>query len=170
MKNVFRHVRFYDSPVGKIAMLSDGNSLTGLYIKNQSGYDAVENEQNAISPLLPIFTNTKQWLDEYFSGNEPDFMPQIAFYGTEFQHSVWERLRKIPYGETVTYGELAAEIAEKRGIKRMSAQAVGGAVGKNPISIIIPCHRVIGANGTLTGYNGGIEIKEKLLEIEHKHR
>ncbi len=170
MKNISRYVHFYDSPVGKIAMLSDGNSLTGLYIKNQSGYDAVKNKQNAIPPLLPIFTNTEQWLDEYFSENEPDFMPQIAFYGTQFQHSVWERLRKIPYGATVTYGELAAEIASKRGIKRMSAQAVGGAVGKNPISIIIPCHRVIGANGSLTGYNGGIEIKEKLLEIERKHR
>ena len=166
MKNTACFIRFYDSPVGRIALPSDGDSLTGLYIKNQTGYPGAESSINVSPVLLTVFKTAERWLDDYFSGIEPKTAPPISVSGTEFQKTVWDRLKLIPYGQTVTYGELAAEIAEKRGMKRMSAQAVGNAVGKNPVSIIVPCHRVIGSDGSLTGYNGGLEIKEKLLTVE----
>lgn len=108
----------------------------------------------------------RKWLDIYFSGKEPDFMPPVHMIGSPFRLSVWELLRQIPYGETVTYGELAKMVAEKRGLSRMSAQAVGGAVGHNEISIIVPCHRVVGSDGSLTGYAGGVDRKERLLTLE----
>lgn len=115
---------------------------------------------------LPVFEEAKRWLDIYFSGKNPDFQVPLHFTGTDFQNEVWEILYAIPYGQTTTYGEIAAQLAKKRGLPRMSAQAVGGAVGHNEISIIVPCHRVVGASGSLTGYAGGIEKKIELLRLE----
>ena len=108
-----------------------------------------------------------RWLDAYFSGREPDFLPPLHPHGTAFQRAVWDILRSIPYGQTMTYGEIARRLAAQQGLSHMSAQAVGGAVGHNPISLIVPCHRVVGANGSLTGYAGGVERKLRLLQIEH---
>ena len=116
---------------------------------------------------LPVFNDVRRWLDIYFSGKEPDFTPDYRIDGmTPFRRDVFEILLKIPFGKTVTYGEIAAEIAKKRNIAKMSAQAVGGAVGWNPVCIIVPCHRVIGADGSLTGYGGGITNKIALLKLE----
>lgn len=119
---------------------------------------------------LPLYgqqlREVRRWLDIYFSGHEPDFMPPIHMIGSDFQLTVWELLTQIPYGETTTYGELAKRVAQKRGLPCMSAQAVGGAVGHNEISIIVPCHRVVGTGGSLTGYAGGVDRKQKLLTLE----
>ncbi len=115
---------------------------------------------------LPIFDLVRHWLDIYFSGKAPDFTPPIKLEATPFRKSVWEIMLTIPYGKTMTYGEIAGKIAEQYGLNKMSAQAVGGAVGHNPVSIIIPCHRVVGTNGSLTGYAGGIDKKLQLLKIE----
>ena len=114
----------------------------------------------------PILAETKRWLDIYFTGREPGFLPPLHPIGSAFRQSVWELLLRIPYGQTTTYGEIAQELAAKRGLARISAQAVGGAVGHNEISILIPCHRVVGMSGSLTGYAGGISKKAKLLELE----
>ena len=115
---------------------------------------------------LPVFTLAKSWLAIYFAGRCPNFSPEITFKGTAFQERVWNELQKIPYGQTTTYGEIAKRLAAEQGQRHMSAQAVGRAVGHNPIAIIIPCHRVIGSGGKLTGYSGGLERKEKLLLLE----
>ena len=119
---------------------------------------------------MPVFEETKRWLDVYFSGKEPDFTPAIVLKTSGFRRRVWEILRTIPYGQTITYGDIARVIAREKGLKTMSAQAVGGAVGHNPISLIIPCHRVVGANGSLTGYAGGMDRKEWLLRMEQNNR
>ena len=116
--------------------------------------------------LLPVFKETILWLNIYFNGKEPDFMPRLKLDGTAFRIEIWQILQQIPYATTLTYGDIAKKIAIKRGIEDMSAQAVGGAVGHNPISIIIPCHRLLGSNGSLTGYAGGIDKKIALLELE----
>ena len=159
----------YDSPLGGMIMVSDGTALTALAFQGQKYYEkAVPSE--AQDARLPIFDRTRQWLDIYFSGQEPAFTPTISAKGTLFQEEVWEILKKIPYGQVVSYGEIAAAIAKSRGLNRMSAQAVGGAVGHNPISIIIPCHRVVGTNGHLTGYAGGLDKKEKLLKMEKERK
>ena len=154
----------YASPLGGMTLVSDGTALVGLYFDGQKyaaeGLDAKRTQKN-----LPIFEEARRWLDVYFSGRKPDFMPVLAPHGTAFQQSVWEILRTIPYGQTVTYGAIARRIEQNTG-RRMSAQAVGGAVGRNPISILIPCHRVVGTNGSLTGYAGGIDKKERLLQWE----
>ena len=154
----------YDSPLGGMTLVSDGTALVGLYFDGQKyaaeGLDATRTQKN-----LPIFEEARRWLDVYFSGRKPDFTPPTAPAGTAFQQSVWEILRTIPYGQTVTYGAIARRIEQNTGC-RMSAQAVGGAVGRNPISILIPCHRVVGTNGSLTGYAGGIDKKERLLRWE----
>lgn len=154
----------YASPLGGMTLVSDGTALVGLYFDGQKyaaeGLDATHTQKN-----LPIFKEVRRWLDVYFSGRKPDFTPPIAPAGTAFQQSVWEILRTIPYGETTTYGAIARRIEQNTGC-RMSAQAVGGAVGRNPISILIPCHRVIGADGSLTGYAGGLDKKESLLRWE----
>ena len=155
----------YDSPLGRILLASDGAALTGLWFEGQKYYAAAlagQHEEKA----LPVFGQAKNWLDIYFGGKEPDFTPPLAPAGSEFRREVWELLRSIPYGKTVTYAEFASMIAERRGLAHMSAQAVGGAVGHNPISIIIPCHRVVGSSGSLTGYAGGIDRKIKLLSLE----
>ena len=140
------------SPIGMLSLVSDGKSLTAL--------DFGEPKESLNHQNLPIFKETRHWLDFYFSGKKPDFTPQLNPKGTPFQQKVWQELLKIPYGETTTYGAIA------KNIHCRSAQAVCQAIHCNPIAIIIPCHRVIGADGSLTGYASGLDIKEKLLKIE----
>lgn len=155
----------YDSPLGKIYMRSDGKYLTGLWF--ESSRDARKHKYNYEEKELPIFEQTTKWLDIYFSGKNPDFIPEYKIENvTPFRQQVIDIMNKIPYGKTITYNDIAKEIAKNQGIEKMSAQAVGGAVGWNPICIIIPCHRVVGTNGSLTGYGGGIKNKIGLLEIE----
>lgn len=158
----------YDSQLGGITMASDGVALTGLWFDGQKyfGGKILEKDVSYEEKDLPVFRETVRWLDLYFDGKQPDFLPEMRLEGTEFRREVWEILLKIPYGKTMTYGEIGAEIARKRGIAKMSAQAVGGAVGHNPISILIPCHRVLGADGSLTGYAGGVKRKFCLLALE----
>lgn len=146
-------------------MGSDSRSLIGLWFESQN---IIKKNFDTQQKDLPIFDDTKDWLDLYFSGKKPNFTPTIRLQGTEFRLLVWEILKQIPYGETTTYGEIAKEIAKLRGLQQISAQAVGCAVGHNPVSIIIPCHRVIGKNGDLTGYAGGLEIKQFLLNCEKR--
>lgn len=155
----------YNSPIGRLTMASDGENLIGLWIDGQK-YFSEDVVKCAAEKSLPIFGSTEKWLDEYFAGEIPDFTPPIAFGEfSDFRKRVWKILLEIPYGKTATYGEIAKRI-EAETNKRVSAQAVGGAVGHNPISIIVPCHRVIGFNGNLTGYAGGLDKKVKLLRIE----
>lgn len=156
----------YESPIGNLIIISDRKSITWLGVSGQKYAENVL-EGSVLEPSLPVFADTQRWLDIYFSGVEPTFVLPLAPAGTHFRQAVWDILCKIPYGEVITYGDIAKQIAEKQGKANMSAQAVGGAVGHNPISIIIPCHRVVGAGGNLTGFASGIETKIKLLEIEH---
>ena len=155
----------YESQLGGILLAADEIGLTGVWFDGQK-YFARELPAERTEMEMPILTETKRWLDVYFSGTEPDFLPPLHPIGSTFRQEVWKLLLQIPYGKTVTYGELARQLAERRGFPRMSAQAVGGAVGHNRISILIPCHRVVGTNGSLTGYAGGIDKKVKLLELE----
>ena len=158
-------IQHYDSPLGGILLAADEIGLTGLWFDGQKYFArGLSSEQEERE--LPVLFEAKRWLDIYFTGKEPDFLPPLHSIGSAFRRSVWEILLQIPYGRTTTYGEIARLLSEKRGLTRMSAQAVGGAVGHNEISIIIPCHRVVGADGSLTGYAGGIGKKEKLLELE----
>ena len=146
-------------------MASDGDALIGLWFDGQKYFaDVLDDEYE--ERKLPVFDETKRWLDTYFDGKEPEHTPPLRLKTSEFRREVWEIMLTIPYGATMTYGEIAKKIAEKRGMSTMSAQAVGGAVGHNAISIIIPCHRVIGSDGSLTGYAGGIERKLALLKLE----
>ena len=156
----------YPSPLGNILLAADEVGLTGLWFEGQK-YFANTLPKETIPQEIPVLTQAKKWLDIYFSGKEPEFTPPLNPEGTEFRHNVWQILLQIPYGQTITYGEIARKMAEMKNVSRMSAQAVGGAVGHNEISIIIPCHRVIGTNGSLTGYAGGIDKKLSLLELEH---
>lgn len=159
------YIQHYASPLGGILLAANDIGLTGLWFDGQKYYaDNLPAEH--IERETPILTDAKRWLDVYFTGNEPDFKPPLHPVGSAFRLAVWELLLQIPYGQTVTYGELARQLAEKQGAEHMSAQAVGGAVGHNPISLIIPCHRVVGTHGSLTGYAGGIDRKTKLLELE----
>lgn len=157
----------YKSPVGEIMLASNGESLIGLWIKGQK-YFAANMPYNTIeNNNLDIFIKTGCWLDKYFNGEKPEIKELfLAPIGSSFRQSVWKILCDIPYGQTITYGEIAKRMAKENGSKSMSAQAVGGAVGHNPISIIIPCHRVVGSSGSLTGFSGGIDKKMKLLEHE----
>lgn len=160
-----QYIYKYQSPIGWITIASDGDCLTGLWFDGQK-YFAATLSAEYDEKLLPIFEQTKVWLDCYFCGKNPDFTPALSLNGTPFRLVVWEILRKIPYGEVITYKDIADEIACQKGIQTMSSQAVGGAVGHNPISIIIPCHRIVGCNGSLTGYAGGITKKIDLLKLE----
>lgn len=160
-----QYISHYQSPMGDILLAADETGLTGLWFEGQK-YFALYLDQEHTERELPVFDQAKKWLDIYFTGREPDFKVPLHFIGTEFQNQVWELLYAIPYGQTTTYGEIAKQLAAKRGLARMSAQAVGGAVGRNEISIIVPCHRVVGANGSLTGYAGGIDKKIALLKLE----
>ena len=155
----------YNSPVGGLLLAADDSGLIGLWLDGEK-YFADSLPESHAERETTILCDAKRWLDVYFSGREPDFMPPLHPSGSDFRKAVWKLLLEIPYGKTVTYGELAKKLAVQMGIHRMSAQAVGGAVGHNEISIIIPCHRVVGTNGSLTGYAGGIEKKIKLLELE----
>ena len=157
----------YTSPVGDILLVSDENSFIGLWIGEQRYMENIMPHDIIAKVDLPILQEGVAWLDDYFAGKKPKLSRlSLAPTGSEFQQQVWRILTEIPYGELTTYGKIAKEVAQRMGKARMSAQAVGGAVGHNPISIIIPCHRVVGANGSLTGYGGGIEKKIKLLEHE----
>ena len=160
-----QYISHYPSPIGGILLAADNIGLTGLWFEGQK-YFALYLDKEHEEKELPILKKAKQWLDVYFSGKEPDFTVPLHFTGTDFQIEVWEILCTIPYGQTMTYGEIARQLAAKRGLARMSALAVGGAVGHNEISIIVPCHRVVGTNGSLTGYAGGIDKKVKLLTLE----
>lgn len=142
----------YQSPLGSITLVSDGESLTEL--------EFGESKETSNNQDLPIFKETRRWLDFYFSGKKPDFMPSLKPQGTPFQQKVWQELLTIPYGQTTTYGAIAKRLCCR------SAQAIGQAIHHNPIAIIIPCHRVIGADGSLTGYASGLAVKRKLLQME----
>lgn len=155
----------YVSPIGGITMASNGDKLIGLWFDGQK-YFADTLGKDYIEEKIPIFEETCRWLDIYFNGRAPEFVPEILINTTSFRREVWKVLLSIPYGKTITYGEIANKIASQRGIKKMSAQAVGNAVGHNPISIIIPCHRVVGQNGKLTGYAAGLDKKLWLLNME----
>ena len=155
-----------ESPVGLLTVNSNGVSITGLWIEGQK-YFAASLENDAIERDLPIFEDTRKWLNRYFDGDNPAFDLPLDPKGGTFRQSVWQILRTIPYGDTITYGEIAKRLEAQTKNKRVSPRAVGGAVGHNPISIIIPCHRVIGSNGSLTGYAGGINNKIYLLKLEN---
>ena len=159
-------IQHYDSPLGGILLAADETRLTGLWFDGQKFF-ARDLPAERVEQNTPTLSEVKRWLDIYFTGKEPDFMPPLHPIGSAFRRSVWDILLRIPYGQTSTYGEIARQLAEKQGRPRIAAQAVGGAVGHNKISIIIPCHRVVGTNGSLTGYAGGIDKKVKLLEWEH---
>lgn len=153
------------SPLGEITLRSDGEALTGLWFADDKHYGAKDIAGAALADL-DVFMQAEAWLAEYFAGREPKVSVPLKLQGSEFQMQVWRLLQDIPYGRLVTYGDVAKKIAAQKGLARMSAQAVGGAVGHNPLCIIIPCHRVVGANGSLTGYGGGMWRKVRLLELE----
>ena len=156
----------YPSPLGNILLAADEVGLTGLWFERQK-YFANTLPKETVSQEIPVLIRAKKWLDVYFSGKNPGHIPPLHFEGTSFRRQVWDILLQIPYGTTITYGKIARLIAEKRGEGRVSARAVGGAVGHNPISIFCPCHRVVGSNGSLTGYSGGLQKKVALLTLEH---
>ncbi len=152
----------YESPLGGITMASDGEALIGLWFDGQKLFGESLNKEH-MEKELPVFRETIRWLDDYFRGQIPSFFPKLALRGSPFRQRVWQILRTIPYGQTVTYKQIAQKIDETG---RMSCQAIGNAVGHNPVSIIVPCHRVIGSDGSLTGYAGGLDRKKILLELE----
>ena len=152
------------SPVGLLTLASDGTALTGLWIEGQKYFASTLDADAIDAPALPVFLQTAQWLDAYFQKRPLPALPPLAPKGSPFRQAVWQRLTQILYGETTTYGALAASLRAE-GISA-AAQAVGGAVGHNPILFLIPCHRVLGADGSLTGYAGGIEVKRRLLVLE----
>lgn len=164
-REIFTHT--YSSPLGLMGMTSDGRRLTGLWFEGQRHAPAPL-PPSAVSDLPEVFRQAQRWLDLYFGGKIPDFTPPLALESSAFRLAVWEVLRAIPYGQTMTYGQIARILAEKSGLSEMSAQAVGGAVGHNPICLMIPCHRVVGAKGHLTGYAAGLERKAYLLELERR--
>ncbi len=162
------YTKQYVSPLGPITLACDEEAVIGLWFNAQKYFGNILPEKIEEEPENnPLLKDAKRWLDIYFSGKEPDFLPPLRYDSTDFRKKVCDIMLQIPYGKTVTYGEIAAEIAKDFGMKKMSAQAVGGAVGHNPISLMIPCHRVVGTNGSLTGYGGGIDRKVKLLELEN---
>ena len=155
----------YQSPLGEILLAADEVGLTGLWFDRAKYYAAGLAPQSTERETPPL-TEAKRWLDVYFSGQQPDFTPPLHLVGSPFRQAVWTLLLQIPYGQTTTYGALARQLAAQTGAARVSARAVGGAVGHNAVSLIIPCHRVVGANGSLTGYAGSVDKKIKLLELE----
>lgn len=163
------YTSIYPSRLGDILLAADEIGLTGLWFFGQSYFaDTLPAEQ--VAQETPILAQAREWLDEYFSGKEPDFTPTLHPMGSPFRQAVWKLLLQIPYGQTTTYGEIARQLEKLQNRPHMSAQAVGGAVGHNGISIIIPCHRVVGTKGSLTGYAGGLDKKMALLELEHANR
>lgn len=161
-----RYLATYVSPLGTITLASDGEVLAGLWFDGQK-YDRLGLQGEVVERVdLPVFVDAKRWLDSYFSGKDPGFRPALAVRETEFARTVCAIMLQIPYGQTTTYGEIAREVAKRLGRESMSSQAVGYAVGHNPISLIVPCHRVVGSSGSLTGYAGGLRRKVALLEGE----
>ena len=160
-------VHHYESPLGCITLAGDEAGLTGLWFDGQKHFASTLSADHE-EKMLPVFTEAERWLDRYFSGGIPDFTPALNLRGTPFRRLVWEFLLTIPYGRTVTYGEIAEILASRTG-RPVSPRAVGGAVGHNPVSLIIPCHRVTGADGSLTGYAGGLDRKTKLLRLEQQN-
>lgn len=157
----------YESPLGRIILASDGESLVGLWMEGQKYFASAIKEKMHPEDRLPVFETVRDWLDRYFAGRKPELSElSLAPAGSDFRQEVWKLLCEIPYGTVTTYKEIAGKLAERLHRQNMSCQAVGGAVGHNPISIIIPCHRVVGSDGSLTGYAGGLEKKIKLLELE----
>ncbi len=157
----------HPSPIGQLTLACDGENLVGLWLKGQKYFGKSVPEERIEKADIPVFDAAKNWLTQYFAGRQPAISElPLRPIGSAFRQAVWSILCEIPYGKVVTYGDIAREMAKKMGRSSMSSQAVGGAVGHNPISIIIPCHRVVGANGSLTGYAGGIHNKIKLLELE----
>ena len=152
-----RQTAIYNSPLGKILLRAEGECLTGLFFAEEE--KCSESHSEALE-------TAKEWLDIYFSGKQPDFMPKLKLEGTDFQKRVWQLLTEIPYGETRSYSQLAEIIAKERGLEKMSSRAVGTAAGKNPILLMIPCHRLVGKNGQLTGFAAGVERKRELLKLE----
>ena len=167
--HIMQKIQIYDSPLGKLTFVSDGLALTGIWFDKQEPLQQILKAPHEVCNL-PIFDETRLWFDTYFNGQQPGFIPRLSLIGTAFRQQVWRNLQLIPYGETTSYGTLAKQIGQQLGKNKMSAQAIGGAVGNNPISIIVPCHRVVGTNGTMTGYAGGIWRKEFLLDLEAKNR
>ena len=165
------YISHYPSPLGDILLASLNNELIGLWFEGQKYYLASINEEMQEKNDEEIFLKTKNWLDRYFKGGQPNIKElSLNPIGSDFRKKVWKILCDIPYGKTITYKEIAEKLAKEKGLKSMSAQAIGGAVGHNPISIIIPCHRVVGSNGKLTGYAGGLDKKEYLLKLEKIER
>jgi len=160
-----QYISSYSSPLGGITLASDGSALTGLWFDGQKYFAATLPREHQAKEV-PLFGEVKSWLDSYFSGDRPEINFPLAPQGTPFRKMIWQMLIEIPYGKTLTYGQLAAAAAASMGLPGMAAQAVGGAVGHNPISLVIPCHRVVGTNGSLTGYAGGVDKKLRLLELE----
>ena len=157
----------YKSPIGKLTLVSDGTYLIGLYIDGQKYFLENIKEEMQKNDNLIIFKNTEDWLDKYFKGLKPNIKDlKLKLKGNDFRIMVWHILESIPYGKTITYGDIATKVAKIMGKSKMSSQAIGGAVSHNPISIIIPCHRVMGVNNSLVGYAGGLDIKKKLLDFE----
>ena len=153
----------FASPLGEILLVSDGETLSGLYFEGQKYIPALPEAEK--DPSLPVFKSARAWLARYFAGEKPEADLPLRAAGTAFQRAVWDLLKEIPYGTTATYGELAKRLAARRG-RPCSARAVGAAVGRNPISLIVPCHRVLGADGSLTGYAGGLARKRALPRLE----
>ena len=171
MQLVFSDMDFifhYNSPLGGITIASDGTHLIGLWFDGQKYFASTLDKDCEERDDLPVFKETRRWLDLYFAGKVPDFTPALSMRASDFRRRVWEILLTIPYGHTMTYGDVARIIAHERGLASMSAQAIGGAVSHNPISLIIPCHRVVGADESLTGYAGGIDRKRWLIQYEQE--
>ncbi len=169
------YISHYASPLGGLTLASDGTVLVGLWFDGQAHFGEDGGATHRVTGQdatagadaeLPVFSETRRWLDAYFAGRRPDAEPALRLRGTPFRRRVWALLRRIPYGTTVTYGALAQKLAEEMGVSRMSARAVGNAVGRNPISLLVPCHRVVGAGGRLTGYAAGVDKKLFLLHME----
>ena len=160
-----QYTSYYICPLGRLLLAADDQGLTGLWFEGEKYFAGTLDPDHRFGDC-PAFARTREWLDLYFSGSDPGFLPPLHRIGTSFQMEVWNLLLDIPYGQTTTYGALAKRIAARRGLARMSAQAIGGAVGHNNISIIVPCHRVVGSDGSLTGYAGGIDKKEYMLRLE----
>lgn len=159
------YVNNYQSPLGKIILAGNDKGLTGLWFEGQKYFGSTLGNEYEEKDI-PVFSQAREWLDCYFQGKESKTAVPLSLAGSPFRRSVWKILMEIPYGHVTTYGQIAEKLARQQGLSSMSAQAVGGAVGHNPISIIIPCHRVVGSDGSLTGYAGGLERKRKLLELE----
>ena len=159
---------YYLSSLGRMLLAADDMGLVGAWFEGQKYFGEFPGHRNFVFEEKEnhILKNALRWLDIYFSGREPDFLPPMRYDSTPFRKCICDIMLTIPYGQTMTYGEIAAQAARRQGMERMSAQAVGGAVGHNPISLMIPCHRVVGAGGNLTGYGGGIDRKAKLLTLE----